>query len=201
MIFRVNVRVKKPERVVFLDRDGTIIRDDGYLSDAGKIEVFEGAREALRKMREKGCALFLVSNQAGVAKGIIPVRAFHEVRREFERVIDPEGEIFDGFFYCLHHPEGKIPSLSFSCPCRKPGTAMVETALSFIESPPPAEKMYVVGDKYSDVLLGKRSGIKSVLVLTGYGSREKEIIDDPLGLPDFIAVDVSEAAEIILERD
>ncbi len=201
MIFRLNVRTRKPKKVVFVDRDGTLIDDDGYLSDPDEIRVIGDAVESLKRLKKEECAVFLVSNQAGVAKGIIPIEKFHRVRRKFESMFDPEGEIFDGIFYCPHHVEGVIPQLRLKCRCRKPETGMVELAVAMLEELPLPGDIYVVGDKYSDVLLGKRMGWKSVLVLTGYGRVEKELIDDPFGYPDIIAKDFDEAVKIIIERD
>ncbi len=200
MIFRVSLKDGDPEKIAFIDRDGTLILDEGYLSDPEEIHEIKGARESLARLKDEGWCLFLISNQAGLAKGIIAREEFDRVRRKFEELFDPRGEIFDGIFYCPHHQDGVVPSLRRECRCRKPGTYMVEGALSLLNRVPPTSHIYVVGDKRSDIILGKRMGFRTILPLTGYGSEEKEKIREPLHFPDFIVRDFDEAVTILTER-
>ncbi len=200
MIFRVTLEVEAPGKIAFIDRDGTLIRDDGYLSDPEEIHEINEARASLVRLKEEGWCLFLISNQAGLAKGIISREDFDRVRRRFEELFDPLGEIFKGVFYCPHHRDGTVPYLRRECQCRKPGTTMVEGALSVLDSVPPPSHIYVVGDKRTDIILGKRMGFRTILTLTGHGRNEKELIRDPLHFPDFMVSDFDEAVTLLTER-
>jgi len=200
MIFRVNIKRKMPERVIFIDRDGTLIRDDGYLDDPEGIHEIGCSSESLKILAEKNWALFIVSNQAGLAKGIITRDQFDEVRRRFEALFDPAGELFDGVFYCPHHRDGMVPPLRKDCRCRKPGPLMVETALSFLVTVPPAKDIFVVGDKLTDVLLGKGSGFTTIMTMTGYGKEEMKNIDESNLLPDYLVKDFDEAVYLLTKR-
>ncbi len=200
MIFRVNIKMKEPDGIAFIDRDGTLIEDSGYLSDPADMREIGDSILSLAKLKESGFAIFIISNQAGLAKGIIRMEEFFRVKRRFEEMFDPFMEILDGVFYCPHHVEGTVEDLRGSCGCRKPGTMMLDTALGFLNSLPPSDRVFTVGDKTIDIMVGKKKGFKTILVETGYGRGDKDKITDPEMFPDFIARDFDEAVAIMTER-
>jgi D-glycero-D-manno-heptose 1,7-bisphosphate phosphatase len=200
MIFRVNVKQKEPEKVAFIDRDGTLIEDNGYLSDPAKMRPIGDSISSLNKLRDSGFALFLISNQAGLAKGKIKIEEFRQVKRKFEEMFDPKMTIFDGIFYCPHHVEGIVGGLKGICACRKPGTLMLDTALRFLRKVPPPQSVFTIGDKTIDIMVGKNKMFQTILVETGYGMGDKEKITEPLMFPDYIAADFDEAVSIMSER-
>lgn len=158
--------------IVFLDRDGTLIEDAGYLSDPGGIREIPGAAESLRRLSAGGYLLAVVSNQAGVAKGRIGEKDMLAVHEAFVDLFRGKGVEFAAVEYCPHHPDGSVPRYRVSCGCRKPATGMADKILAAL-SGAAAYTMWVVGDKMSDVLLGRNLGAKTILVATGYGKTER----------------------------
>lgn len=199
MIFRVHIKQREPKMVAFIDRDGTLIEDNGYLSDPANVRPIGESVSSLNKMKDAGFAIFLISNQAGIAKGKIKMHEFRQVTRTFEEMFDPKMRIFDGIFYCPHHVEGIVGGLKRSCACRKPGTLMLDTALNFLKKVPPPHRIFTVGDKTIDIMVGKKKMFQTILVETGYGRGDKEKITEPLNFPDYVAADFDEAATIMSE--
>lgn len=184
------------KRAVFLDRDGTIIEERGYLGDPGLVSLIPGSDEAIRKLRRAGFVIVVVTNQAGVARGLFDEDAVHAVHR---RLTDLLGDAApDAYYYCPHHPEGSVDSYRRECACRKPGPGMVtraarELALDIGES-------FVVGDKWLDVGLANQAGARGILVRTGYGAIHADI--PPPGVhADAIASTLLDAADYILSQD
>jgi D-glycero-D-manno-heptose 1,7-bisphosphate phosphatase len=143
-------------KAVFLDRDNTIIRDVPYLGEAEKVRLFPRARQALQLLRSCGYRLFLLTNQSGVGRGYITEQQVAAVHREMIRQL---GEDFDGIYCCYDDPESPVEA------CRKPSPKLIFRARD--EHHLDLAASFVVGDKHSDVLAGKRAGCRSVLVLTG----------------------------------
>lgn len=172
---------------ILLDRDGTLIVERGYLSDAGGVELIPGAAAALRALREAGCGLLLVTNQAGVGRSYFDREALDRVHTRMTELLQNEGVRLDGIYVCPHHPED-------GCPCRKPRFGLMEQAAREFAFDPRAS--FVIGDKAIDIEFGKNARATTVLVRTGYGAaveREGEV------LPDYVCDDLGHAAEIIRE--
>jgi histidinol-phosphate phosphatase family protein len=170
-----------PRPAVFLDRDGTIIEEVGYLDDPRLVRLLPGAAGALRALHAAGFALVVVSNQAGVGRGLYPLARVHEVMAELRRSLRREGVELDGVYFCPHHPEA-------GCDCRKPGTALIERADDDLRLD--IRRSIMVGDRLHDVEAGRRAGARGVLVRTGYGAEEEvrlgagastEVVVDDLG--------------------
>ena len=174
---------------VFLDRDGTIIREREYLSDPAGVDLLPGVVPALRALREAGFALVVVTNQSGIARGLYSETDYHRVAARLDRLLSDRDVGPDLTLFCPHHPDAGGP-----CRCRKPGTGMHEEASRELGLDP--ERSFFVGDKPSDVEAGVRMGGRGVLVLTGYGGAFRE--DVPPGT--WIAQDLAEAARMILEH-
>ncbi len=184
--------------IVFLDRDGTLIDEVGYLRDPAKVRILPGVTEALRRMVAKGYLLAVVSNQAGLARGKFTRAEMESVHRMFVAAFRMEGVAFSAVEYCPHHPEGTVSEYRKACLCRKPGTASAEAILRRLAVPDSCPR-WVVGDKMTDIQLGVRLGARTVLVATGYGAREyAEGKRMGVSLPDAFLPGMHEAARWIL---
>ncbi len=181
-------------RAVFLDRDGTIIREAGYLSDPDGVELLPGSVDAMRRLRAAGFLLVVVTNQSGIARGYYGEKELAEIHRTLDRMLSERGARIDAYYYCPHHPEhGDVRE----CDCRKPGTGMADTAAR--ERDIDLKASYFVGDKASDVELGINAGGRTVLVLTGFGEQERGVLDGRGIRPDKVCEGLPEAADWILE--
>ena len=170
---------------VFLDRDGTIIKDADYLSSVDELEVFEFAVEALRLLKEKGYLLIVLTNQSGIARGFFDEAAMRTVHDALQMQLDG---LIDAIYFCPHGPDD-------GCDCRKPGVGMIKQAAS--EHSIDLAKSWIIGDKKSDIETGFNAGIATALVLTGYGESELSALDR---LPELVASDLLEAARQISSR-
>ena len=190
--------VRMHEKAVFLDRDGTIIVDKDYLSEASEVELIDGSIEALRKLQDAGYKLVVVSNQSGVARGKFSIDSVEQVNRHVSELFAKENIMIDAFYFCPHYKKGSVAEFSVACQCRKPGIGMVEEAIHQLHIDP--RKSYVVGDKLSDILLGKCIGSKSILVRTGYGVEEEKIINNSSVYTNVLIADsIREAGQAILQ--
>ena len=170
---------------VFLDRDGTLIEERGYLSRLEEISLFEDAPDALRLLRDAGFALVLVTNQAGVARGLFDEAFVQEAHRHLAGLLANEGIVLDGYYYCPHHPDGVVPAYTRTCRCRKPGPGMVEQAAADLDIA--VDASFVVGDKWLDVELARNAGARGLLVRTGYGAGVEDEVPEtatPIAIVD-----------------
>jgi D-glycero-D-manno-heptose 1,7-bisphosphate phosphatase len=180
---------------VFLDRDGTLIEERGYLDHLDLMAPFPGTPAALARLRDAGFALVLVTNQAGVARGLFDEAFVQEAHRHLAALLARDGIALDGYYYCPHHPEGVVEAYRRVCRCRKPGPAMVEQAAHDLGLD--VARSFVVGDKWLDVELAINAGARGILVRTGYGAG---IADrPPPGIePAGIVNTLTDAASLIL---
>jgi D-glycero-D-manno-heptose 1,7-bisphosphate phosphatase len=174
---------------VFLDRDGTLIEDPGHLGDPGRVVVLPGAADGLRRLSEAGFALVVVSNQAGVARGLITEDDVRAVNDRVREVLAAAGVWIDGFYYCPHHPDFTGP-----CACRKPGTELFQRAAA--ELGLDVRSSWIVGDTAGDLGAARALGVPAVLVRTGHGRRTLSELMADGAVPT--AADLSEAAQLIL---
>ena len=158
---------RKFERAVFLDRDGTIIEEVGYLDRPERVEFFPYTVDAIRVLNRAGLAVVLVSNQSGIARGFFTAGVVDDVHRKMEGMLAAGGAHIDAYYYCPHHPDGKVPGLATACECRKPARGMVDRAVTEFGIDP--ARSFVVGDRWLDVALARTVGAKGILVRTGYG--------------------------------
>jgi D-glycero-D-manno-heptose 1,7-bisphosphate phosphatase len=167
-----NAAVRKGfERAVFLDRDGTIIEEVGYLDRPERVEFFPWTIDAIRVLNRAGLAVVLVSNQSGVARGFFTEAVVDDVHRRISEMLAAGGARIDGYYYCPHHPDGRIPDLAKVCDCRKPARGLVDRAVTEFGVAP--HRSFVVGDRWIDIGLARTVGAKGVLVRTGYGESEE----------------------------
>ena len=190
---------KLMNRAVFLDRDGTVNEEVGYLRDLDQLRLIPGAGTAIRRLNEAGLNVVLVTNQSGVARGYFPEALVHEAHERLNQLLSNEGARIDAVYYCPHHPTAGNSPYTMACDCRKPGTGLIDRAAR--ELGIDVRQSYMIGDKWSDVELGQRAGAHSILVRSGFAP------DDPgnvrpahLKDPDFIAHTIVEAADWIIGR-
>ncbi len=187
------------EKAVFLDRDGTIIKDKDYLSDPNDVELIDGTIDALKSLQDNGYKLVVVSNQSGVARGKFSIESVENVNRHLSEMLAKHDVQIDAFYYCPHHPNGSVDEYTGVCQCRKPSVGMVEEAIHQLQIDP--RKSFVIGDKLSDLYLGKMMGGKSILVRTGYGAEEEKVINGTQNFRTVIVCDNLQAAgEFILDE-
>jgi D-glycero-D-manno-heptose 1,7-bisphosphate phosphatase len=159
------------ERAVFLDRDGTIIEEVGYLDRPERVAFFPWTIDAIRVLNRAGLAVVLVSNQSGIARGFFTESVVDDVHRRMAEMLVAGGAHIDAYYYCPHHPDGKVPGLAKVCECRKPARGLVDRAVAEFGIDP--ARSYVVGDRWVDIGLARTVGAKGVLVRTGYGDSEE----------------------------
>jgi D-glycero-D-manno-heptose 1,7-bisphosphate phosphatase len=159
------------ERAVFLDRDGTIIEEVGYLDRPERVEFFPFTIDAIRVLNRAGLAVVLVSNQSGIARGFFTESVVDDVHRRMAEMLAKGGARIDAYYYCPHHPDGRVPGLAKVCECRKPARGLVDRAVAEFGVDP--ARSFVVGDRWLDVGLARTVGAKGVLVRTGYGDSEE----------------------------
>ena len=180
---------------VFLDRDGTLIEERGYLDRLDLMAPFPETPVVLARLRDAGFALVLVTNQAGVARGLFDEAFVQEAHRHLAVLLARDGIKLDGYYYCPHHPEGVVEAYRRVCRCRKPGPGMVEQAARDLGLD--VARSFVVGDKWLDVELAVNAGARGILVRTGYGAGSAD--RPPPGIePAGIVNTLTDAASLIL---
>ena len=185
---------------VFMDRDGTISEEVGYVNHVSRYRVFPYAAEAVRALNEAGWLAVLVTNQAGVARGYFKEEMIGAVHERLVGELEREGARLDAIYYCPHHPTAGEPPYRQDCDCRKPRPGLLLRAAR--EHGVDLARSYVVGDKYSDVRLAHAVGATGVLVLTGYGRGEYEYERETWPRePEHVAETLLDAVRWILERE
>jgi D-glycero-D-manno-heptose 1,7-bisphosphate phosphatase len=154
-----------PRRFVMLDRDGTLIHERHYLADPDGVELLPGVPEALSTFRELGLGLVVVTNQSGIGRGFFDAPRLDEIHARMNALLAARGVALDGIYVCPHLPAD-------GCACRKPATALITRAAADLDFDP--ADGFVIGDTAIDMQLGKRVGAATILVLTGYGERDRE---------------------------
>ena len=182
-------------RAVFLDRDGTMIRDVGYLYNPDEIDFFPWTVDVIRALSAAGFAVVVTTNQSGIARGLFSEAQLDAVHAAMARVLDAGGARVLAYYYCPHHPNGTVPAFTKVCDCRKPAGGMVERASR--ELGLDASQSFVVGDTWLDIGLAKSCGAKGVLVRTGAGAKA-ELQPVPHLKADVIVDNLAAAASWIL---
>ncbi len=184
-------------KAVFLDRDGTVNEEVGYLRNLEDLRLIAGAGPAIKRLNDAGLLVVLVTNQSGIARGYFSESLLHEIHGRLEQMLRDEGARLDAIYYCPHHPSAGNSHYTRECDCRKPGTGLIDRASLDLDID--VRQSYVIGDKWSDVELGQRAGAHSILVRTGYGAEaEGNVRPSRLKDPDFIAHTLKEAADWII---
>ena len=184
---------------VFLDRDGTINEQMGYINHLSRFRLLPGVSEAIRLLNQNGLPVVVVTNQSGLARGYFPASLLNAVHAEMVRLLALDGARIDGLYVCPHHPEAKEEQYRQTCSCRKPGTGLLTQAAR--ELGLDLTRSYMIGDRWSDVRCGVAAGATSLLVLTGYGRGDLCFIGPNQAVqPAHVAEDLVAAVQWILER-
>ena len=182
---------------VFLDRDGTLNEEAGYLNHVDRLRLIEGAPQAVALLNRHGLKTIVVSNQSGVARAYFPEELLERIHEKLRMLLEERGARLDAIYYCPHHPSVGDPPYRQDCECRKPKLGMIRKAETEFSVDP--RRSYMVGDKLSDVQFGKNAGCRTILVLTGYGKGEWEYNRGRIDVaPDYVAPDILDAARWIV---
>jgi len=188
----------KKHKAVFLDRDGTICEEVGYMDSIEQMKLIPRSGEAVRMLNQQGFKVVVITNQAGVARGLFPESRLEELHAEMGRQLKAEGARVDAIYYCPHHPTEGTPPYRQECECRKPAIGLLRRAAADLNLNLPSS--YMIGDHFSDVECGQRAGAQTVLLLTGHGQETLEKRATWTKLPSYIAADLYEAVQWVLER-
>jgi len=183
-------------RAVFLDRDGTINEEKDYLWRIEDFAFIPGAPEAIRRLREAGFLVVVVTNQSGVARGYFSQADVERLHEHIQRELAKIGTAVDAFYLCPHHPEKGQGELKIDCDCRKGRPGMLLQAAT--EHGIDLAASWMIGDKRADLEAGRAAGCRSLLVRTGYG--EKELTRGAGALAEAVVDDLGSAADYILDN-
>jgi histidinol-phosphate phosphatase family protein len=175
-----------PRPAVFLDRDGTLIEDPGYLADPDRVRLLPGAAEAVAELNRAGVPVVVVTNQSGIARGLLTEAQYRATERRLDQLLADRGARIDAHYFCPHHPDAGGP-----CDCRKPGLLLYRRAAS--EHGLDLAASWWVGDRLRDVLPAPALGGRGILVLTGAGGSEAAAADARF----IVSADLAAAARVI----
>ena len=185
------------KKAVFLDRDNTIIDDPGYLADRGAVKLLPGADLAIRSLAKAGYKIIVVTNQSGVAKGLITEEALKAIHAEMCHQLSSRGAHLDAIYYCPYHPEGTVEPYAADSDLRKPSPGMLLKGARELDID--LRQSWMVGDSSRDVEAGQRAGCRTVRVRTHATRMTGEAIIDDVQ-PDFTARNLADAARVILRE-
>jgi D-glycero-D-manno-heptose 1,7-bisphosphate phosphatase len=184
-----------PNKAIFLDRDDTIIEDPGYINNPDQVKLLDGAAEALSSLKGMGYKLVVVSNQSGIARGIVTEETLGRIHKRLEQLLAEKGVSLDRIYYCPYHPEGVIPKYRKESDLRKPNPGMLFLAHKDLDVD--MAESWMVGNSLGDVEAGKRAGCKTVMIDSR--AHEQKIPPGEPG-PDSRAVNLKEVVNIIKMR-
>ena len=176
---------------MFLDRDGTLNYDPGYLRVAAELKLLAGVGPSLARLKRAGARLVVVTNQSGVGRGIITLKDLEAIHARLQGLLEQEDAALDAIYFCPHHPDN-------GCRCRKPNVGMVERAVSELQLD--LRRSYLIGDHARDIQLAKRVGAKAILIATTpVDAQSLEMLKVEKALPDAVVKSMTEAVDWILE--
>jgi len=182
---------------VFLDRDGTMIEDVGYLDRLERLKLFPYTIDAVRVLNRAGFEVVVVTSQAGVANGMVTEEFLAEAHARISREVREAGGSIGGYYYCPHLPYASVAQYRTDCECRKPKPGMILAAAKDLSLDLP--RSFVVGDRWRDIEMGQAAGVKGVLVETGYGKSEAARRPSSVE-PVPVVANLIEAASLILRQ-
>jgi D-glycero-D-manno-heptose 1,7-bisphosphate phosphatase len=190
--------MKKP--AVFIDRDGTISEEVGYVNHPSRFRLFPYSGEAIKRLNDANWLAILVTNQAGVARGYFSEEIIAEVHSRLNNDLAQQNARLDAIYYCAHHPSVGDPPYRLDCDCRKPKAGLIKRASEDFEID--LANSWMVGDRYSDIELAHNAGLRSAFVLSGYGRGEWEYQRGSWKLqPDLVSENLLEAVNSIVMSD
>lgn len=183
-------------KAVFLDKDGTLIENVAYNAKPERMRLVPGAGRALRRLHALGYALIVVSNQPGVALGRFDLAAVRRMERRLRALLAAEGAPLAGFYFCPHHPQGRVARYAGTCRCRKPAPGLLQSAAAVQEIA--LRRSWMIGDILDDVEAGARAGCRTILLDAG---NETEWRQGPQRRPAAIVPDLPAAADYITRTE
>jgi len=183
---------------VFIDRDGTINMEVDHLADPAYLQLVPDAALAIKMLNKAGIKVIIVSNQAGIARGLFTEKTLGAINDRLVSMLEAEGAKIDALYYCPHHPEFGNEVYKKVCTCRKPLPGMLLLAAE--DKDISLERSFMIGDTKNDILAGKAAGCKTILVRTGYGEAELLEFEGDANGPDLVCKDIKEAVEHILKE-
>jgi D-glycero-D-manno-heptose 1,7-bisphosphate phosphatase len=188
------------KQAVFIDRDGTISEEVGYINHPSRFRLFPYSPDAIKLLHDNGWLTILVTNQAGVARGYFSEEMVQAVHATMTAELKSNGAKLDAIYYCAHHPSVGEPPYRFDCDCRKPKPGLITRAAQDFDID--VSQSWMVGDRYSDIELARNAGLKSAFVLSGYGLGEWEHQRTGWTVnPDLVAKNLLEAVQLIVSKD
>jgi len=182
---------------VFLDRDGTIIEDVGFLRRLDQLALFPWSVDAIRALNRAGFAVVVTTNQSGIARGMFTEAHVEDVHRELERRLEAGQARVDAYYYCPHHPtKGVVAEYARACDCRKPGSGMIDRATRDLGLDP--ARSFVVGDTWLDVGMARAAGARAIMVRSGAGAEQERSMKPADLNADAIVDNLAAAASWIL---
>ena len=190
--------MKRP--ALFMDRDGTISEEVGYVNHPSRFRLFPYTAGAIKLLNESGWLAIVVTNQAGVARGYFSEDIIVQIHDRVRQDLENSGARLDAIYYCAHHPSVGEPPYRFDCDCRKPKPGLIDRAAADFDID--RERSWMVGDRYGDVELARNAGLHAAFVLSGYGRGEWEFQRGAWkNEPDFVAEDLLAAVQKIIKLD
>jgi D-glycero-D-manno-heptose 1,7-bisphosphate phosphatase len=190
--------MKRP--ALFMDRDGTISEEVGYVNHPSRFRLFPYTADAIKFLNDNGWLAIVVTNQAGVARGYFAEDVIVQIHDQVRKDLENASAKLDAIYYCAHHPSVGEPPYRLDCDCRKPKTGLIDRAAADFDID--LERSWMVGDRYGDIELARNARLHSAFVLSGYGRGEWEFQRSSWKLePEVVAEDLLEAVKIIIERD
>ncbi len=183
---------------VFIDRDGTMIHDVGYLSRTEQVQWYSWTMDAIRLLNRAGYLVCVVTNQGGIGLGHTTDAFVTATHAAMAKTLEDAGARIDGWYYCPHHPDATTPALAIDCACRKPGRGMIDAAMK--DHAIDLTKSFTIGDKAIDVALGAGVGAKGILVKTGYGDVQLAKSGGTIPGAAYVAEDLMSAVSWILQE-
>ena len=188
------------KRAVFIDRDGTLSEEVGYINHVSRFQLFPYAAEAIKELNQHNWLAIVVTNQAGVARGYFSEDMIQAVHKKMTEDLSASGAKLDAVYYCAHHPTVGEPPYRVDCDCRKPRPGLVQRAAADLNVD--LANSWMIGDRYSDVQLAHNAGLKSMFVMSGYGRGEWEHQEQDWDLhPDMTAETLLDAVRLIVEQN
>jgi len=192
------INSQQPYAAIFIDRDGTLNEDIGYVSTPDDLVLYPWAAEAVRRVNESGLLAIVITNQSGIARGMYTEERLSSIHLRMIEQLACEGARIDAVYYCPHHPDVGDVRYRIACDCRKPRIGMLDRAAR--DHRIDLKRSFVVGDKASDINLAGNAGARSALVLTGYGRETLTHPDRWPCEPEIIAENLLEAVKQILDN-
>jgi len=179
-------------RAIFIDRDGTLNEEVGFITDPAQLRLFDFSAEAVRLINEAGWRAIVTTNQSGIARGLFTDEFLMRLHEQMKSSLLQQGARLDAIYYCPHHPDFT------DCDCRKPKPGLIERAARDFGLD--LKECFVIGDRYSDIEMGHRANAHSVLVMTGMGREEYKIQGAQwLRQPEYLAENLLESVRWILD--